>query len=248
MKTIKFLFLLTTVFSLILTTGCKKDNDTEPQGNAQEFQLQTVTVPDAMAQSSDPGAQKAAGYITMADGLITGYGPMLTPPKSASAGHFKSTSDNNPEIYTWNVDDGDNNHYTITLTVTETTELYRWELKVDGVFDSYELHDFVLLEAEQYKDGHDNTFTIYDPEKPLTASFIFKWHTTNDVFYLTLEVPEIEYVSFEIYPDNHGGVVAKDWTEEHEYQTTYTATWDPSGHGEYWEYDKNGEVIAHGTW
>jgi len=116
------------------------------------------------------------------------------------------------------------------------------------VFDSYPLHDFVLLKAEEYKDGHDNTFTIYDPEKPLTASFIFNWHTTNDVFYLTLEIPEIEYVSFVINPDNSGGVDAKNWTEEHEYQTTYTATWDPTGHGEYWEYDDNGELIGHGNW
>jgi len=245
MKNIKFLVLFTAIFSIILSTGCKKDNNAKP-GNAKEFQGQTITVPDAMAQSSDPGAQKAAGYITMADGLIAGYSPMLTPPKSASAGHFKN-SNGNPEIYTWNVDDGDNNHYSVTLTVTETTELYRWELKVDGLFDSYTLHDFVLLKAEQYKDGHDNTFTIYDPEKPLTASFIFNWHKTNDVFYLTFEAPQDIYVSFEINPDNSGSIDAKEWTEENEYQTTYAATWDSSGHGEYDEYE-NGVVVNHGTW
>jgi len=247
MKTIKFLFLLTTVFSLILTTGCKKDNDTEPQGNAQEFQLQTVTVPDAMAQSSDPGAQEATGYLYMVNGLAS-YSAMMTPPKSASAGHFKSTS-GNPEIYTWNVDDGDNNNYSVTLTITETPELYRWELKVDGLFDGHQMHDIVFLEAEQYKDGHDNTFTIYDLDKPLKPAIVFNWHKTDDGgFYLSYEEPQDIQVIITINPDNSGGIGAKDWSEEHMvYEQSYTATWDSSGHGEYWEYE-DGEVIAHGTW
>ncbi len=246
MKTFKLFFLFTVVFSFILATGCKKDNDTEPQSNAQEFQLKTVTVPDAMAQSSDPGAQQAAGYMYMVNGLAS-YSAMMTPPKSASAGHFKNSNGNNPEIYTWNVDDGNNNNYSVTLTITETTEMYRWDLKVDGLFDGHQLHDIVFLEAEQYKDGHENTFTVYDLDKPLTPALVFKWHKTDDVFYLTYEEPQDIYVSFVINPDNSGSVDAKEWTEENEYQTTYTASWDSSGHGEYDEYE-NGELIEHGNW
>lgn len=246
MKTFKFLFLFTAVFSLILATGCKKDKDTDPQGNAPEFQIQTVSIPDAMAQSNDPGAQQAEGYLYMVNGLAS-YSAMMTPPKSAYAGHFKS-SNGDPEVYTWNVDDGNDNNYSVTLTITETTELYRWNMKVDGMIDGHQVHDIVFLEAEQYKDGHDNTFTVYDLDKPLTPALVFNWHKTNEVFYLTYEVPQDIYVSFTINPDNSGSIDAKNWTEENEYQTAYTASWDPSGHGEYWEYDDNGELIGHGNW
>ena len=244
MKTIKFLILFSAIFSFILISGCKKDDN--PQPDARAFNVETITAPDAMIQSSDPGAQMASGYINMANG-VAAFGAMMTPPKSTPATHFKNSNDNNPEIYTWNVDDGDNNNYNVVLTITETSELYRWELKVDGLVDGQQMHDLLFLKAEQYKDGHDNTFIVYDLDKPLTPSLIFNWHKTNDVFYLTYEVPQDIYVSFEIYPDNHGGVVAKDWTEENEYQTTYTATWDSSGHGEYDEYE-NGVVVNHGTW
>ena len=246
MKTLKILFLFTTLFSLILATGCKKEDDTQPQGNAREFQLKTVTAPDAMTQSSDPGAQQAAGYMYMVNGLAT-YGTMMTPPKSADAVHLKSSNEGNPEIYTWNVDDGNDNNYSVTLTITETPESYRWDMKVDGLLDGHQVHDLIFLKAEQYKDGHDNLFIVYDLEKPLTPSLKFNWHKTNDVFYLTFEEPQDIYVSFVINPDNSGSIDAKEWTEEEEYQMTYTATWDPSGHGEYWEYD-NGEVIEHGNW
>ena len=246
MKTIKFLIFFTAILSFIFINGCKKKDNPQPNDNVRAFQVETITEPDAMAQSSDPGAQMASGYINMANGM-SAFGAMMVPPKSTPARHYKNSNDNNPEIHTWKIDDGENNIYNVTLTITETSELYKWEMKVDGLVDGHQMDNFIFIKAEQYKDGHDNTLTIYDQEKPLTASFIFKWHKTNDVAYLTFEEPQSIYLSYVVNPDNSGSVDAKEWTEDQEYQTTYTASWDSTGHGEYWEYE-GGEVTNHGTW
>ncbi len=244
MKNIKFLLLFTTIFSIILSTGCKK-NDTAEPGNAKEFQVQTITVPDAMSQSSNQGAQLAAGYIGMANGMAA-FGAMMTPPKSAVAIHYKGSGE--PEIHQWNVDDGEDNNYTVTLTITETTDLYKWEMKVDGLVEGQQVDNFIFIKAEQYKDGHDNSITVFDPHNPLTISFVMNWHKVNDIFYITFEEPQSIKVGFVIYADGSGSIDAKEWSEEHEdYEQTYTATWDASGHGEYWKYD-NGEETDHGTW
>ncbi len=243
MKNIRFLMLFTAIFSIILIAGCKKDNNAEP-GSAKAFQVQTITVPDAMNQSSNPGAQMATGYIGMANGMAA-FASMMTPPKSAVAHHYKGSGE--PEIHHWNVDDGENNIYTVTLTITETSDLYKWEMKVDGLVEGQHVDNFIFIKAEQYKDGHDNSITVYDPDKPLTIGFVMNWHKVNDVFYITYEEPQSIKVAFVINADNSGSIDAKEWTEEQEYQTTYTATWDASGHGEYWEYD-NGQQTDHGTW
>jgi len=251
MKTIKFLFFFTAIFSLIMISGCEKDGPSDPSGNddnTKEFKVETITVPDAMAESSDPGAQMATTYVDMANGMAS-MSSMLIPPKSAVAYKYKGGGD--PEIYNWNINDGEDNNYNVTLTIYETNEMYKWEMKVDGLIDGHQVDNVLFMKAEQYKegheDGHDNSFLVYDLEKPLTVIFLIKWHVTNDVFYLTFEETEIVKVDFVINKDNSGSIDAKNWTEEHEYQTTYAASWDSSGHGEYWEYE-NGEVVYHGTW
>ena len=244
MKNIKFLVLFTAIFSFVIFNGCKKDDTPDPDdNNAKELKTTTITVPDAMAQSSDPGAQTASGYISMANGMAA-MTSMLTPPKSTPVFHLKGGND--PEIYQWTVNDDNNNNYNVTLTITETSDLYKWEMKIDGTMDGHEFNNFIFIKAEQYKDGHDNSLTVYDPDKPLTISFVMNWHTENDTYYITFEVPEEIRVEIVVNSDNSGSIDAKEWANE-EYDQTYSATWDSSGHGEYWEYD-NGEVISHGTW
>ncbi len=243
MKRLRTLFLFAAAFVIVLGAGCKKDDGANPGENSRELNVKTLTVPDAMSQSSDPGAQQAAGYISLANSMA-GMSALMVPPKSTPATHSKENG--TPSVYNWTVDEGDDN-YSVTLTIYETDELYRWEMKVDGIMDGHEIDNFLFIKAEQYKDEHDNSFIVYDWEKPGTPSLIMHWHTTDDLFYLTLELPENEKISFVINADNSGSIDAAVW-KNNEYVRTYTASWDATGHGEYKEYDENGAVINQGSW
>ncbi len=242
MKTFRIIILFTTIFSMVFISSCKKDDDTNPNNNAPQYQVKTITIPEAMAQSSDPGAQMAVNYLNMANNLAV-YSNMMSPPKSAFVSQLK---DGGAEIYTWDVNDGEKNNYSVTLKITETSEYIHWEMIIDGLFEGMQLHNFTFIMAEQYKDGSDNTFTIYDPENPGTVFMKFNWHESDGTFYLTIVVPGDIQVIIIVNADGSGSIEAKEW-ENGLYMLTYKAQWEASGHCEYWEYD-NGEEINHGSW
>jgi len=79
MKTIRFLILFTGILSMIFVSSCKKDKDTNPNNDAPAYQMQKVDIPEAMAQSNDPGAKQAVYYLNMVN-AFSRYNSMMTPP------------------------------------------------------------------------------------------------------------------------------------------------------------------------
>ncbi len=242
MKTLKFLVLFTTIFSLVLVSGCKKDDDNDPNDNLPEYHVKTVQIPEAMAQSSDPGAQTASAYIGMLNGMA-GYGGMMVPPSKSTI--VPSLKNGETEIYTWEINEG-NTHCTFTLKFTETATLLSWEMIINGTMDGQYFDNFTYIRAEEAKDGSSSTITIYNPET-LGVLMYMSWHEqANGTIEFTFEIPQETILTMVVNTDGSGSMELKDWENGH-YELVFRVTWDASGHGEWWEYD-NGVLSDQGSW
>jgi hypothetical protein len=242
MKTLNLFVLLTIVFSLTFSTGCKKDETTEPaQQTAQEFTPKTVKIPDAMAQSNEPGAQQSVAYVNMVNSMSV-YGSLLVPPKKSS---YLIQKDGGTEVYTWEHNDGSSN-YTATLKITETTSYIKWELILNGNLNGHLVNNFTYLKAEEYTDGSKSSFTMYDFDNPGTIVMTINWHESGGTTYFTFEVPQDVIISMEVYADGSGMIEVKEWRNG-QYLLDFRAEWTAAGTGEAWEYS-NGELVDHTSW
>ena len=242
MKTLKFLILFTTIFSLIIATGCKKDDDVDPNNNFTAYEIQTVQIPDAMAQSNDPGAQTAKQFMGILNGM-SGLGGMMTPPlKSLPATSFK---DGGTELYTWEINDG-NTHCTITLTFIETADSYSWAITINGTLSGINLNNFTYIQAYEKKDGSSGYMTLYDAEGSGVLMIQTWQELTNDAFECTLELPQSLLITVVSNADGSGTIEVKDWVNG-QYVLDYRAEWDASGHGQWWEYF-DGIIDEQGSW
>jgi hypothetical protein len=241
MKNAKLLILFTAMLSAIFISGCKKDNDDpQPGQNAQEYHLKKVTIPDAMAQSNDPGAQMAVAYIDMVNGMAS-YSSMMTPPGKSSKMNYKDDG----ETYTWEVDDVSGT-YTVTLKIRKTDYKTFWEMYITGTLDGHQLTNFKYIEAIQLNDGSGSTFTIYDLDTGQWYMDITWTDDGNGNFDLTFTVFEEMKLYISVSSDGSGWLEYSEWIMS-AYQVTYKASWEASGHGQWWQYD-NGVPTDQGTW
>lgn len=241
MKTLKFLVLLTSIFALILVTGCKKDDDPEPV-NMPQYEVKTVEVPEVMAQSSDQGAQMTAAYISMVNSM-SGYGAMMIPPSKSSV--VTNLKVGGVETYTWTFEEGSDN-FTITLTVEETSNKYYWKMEISGFIEGSQINNFTYMEAEEAKDGSSGKFTVYDWEEQGVMMETIWTEDGNGTFNFTFEVPNEILLSMVSYTDGSGSIEFKDWYNN-QWLLEFAANWDATGHGQWWEYDE-GILYAEGTW
>jgi hypothetical protein len=244
MKTVKFLILFTTIFSLVIVSSCKKDDDVDPNNNNDftAYEIKTVTVPDAMVQSNDEGAQTARTFIGMANSM-SGYGGMMTPPsKSTAVTHFK---DGGTELYSWEINEG-NTHCTITLTFIETTTSYSWAVTISGTLEGLILSNFTYIQAYSEKDETSGHMTLYDPEGSGVLMTQSWQEFANGTFECTLEMPQYLFIKVVTNADGSGSVEVKDWMNG-QYVMDFRAEWDASGHGQWWEY-LDGVIDEQGSW
>lgn len=241
MKTLKLLTLFVSIFTLLIVSSCKKDDNTNPDKASMEYNVKTVDIPDAMAQSNDPGAQMARQYIGMLNGM-SAYGGMMTPPSKSS--HITNLKDGSPEIYVWEVNEG-NIHCTFTLTYTETATLYTWKMVLDGTMDGQVFNNFTYISAEEAKDGSYSKITVFDPENNDILTTM-SWYEENGSTNFTFEIPEGILLSIIVNADNSGSIELKEWINNH-WELSYEANWDSSGHGSWWEYF-DGVLSDQGNW
>ena len=242
MKTLKFLFLFTAIFSMVLVTSCQKDKETEPEPtptSVPDYHIKTVELPEAMVNSNDLGAQTAMTYVNMVNGL-SGFGAMMIPPsKSTDAMHYKDGT----EVYTWEINE-EGIHCTFTLKITETSDMYKWELIINGTMDNISYSNFVYIYAEEKKDGSWGEITIYNPEQQGNSIlFLLTWHNSDGSMYLDLEIPETFLIKLVTHEDQSGSVEMSDW-ENNQWVLSFKAQWDASGHGQWWDYYDESE----GSW
>ncbi|MCB0807373.1 MAG: hypothetical protein KDC05_16390 [Bacteroidales bacterium] len=247
MKLSKNLYFVWFVLAMVIFTACSdKDDDPQPSNNQQnsespELQTVSVFIPDEMAQSDNPGAMQAVNYISIANSF-TGFAAAITPPKSSPV--FKSGLDG-PWVHSWTFDDG-TDLYTVTLTITENSDGYSWDMVITGTLGGNVLENFTYMEAWQNQAGTSGSFAMYDPEGSGEMMQV-SWNTSESgVYTCTFEMPQDMIIEIISNPDGSGEVTVNEWYEG-AYELTFEAQWDATGHGEYWEYYE-GEIVDHGTW
>lgn len=239
MKKLSYLMMAIAGLLLLLSTSCKKDNDTDPnQNSTPQFELQEINVPAGLEQSSEPGALETMANIQLVKS-ISGFTAMMVPPGKSSGLNLKN---GDPEIISWEFNQGSDN-YTATLTVLETDTYIKWTMVIDGILDGKQVNNFTFLHAEEFKDGSPSTFIVYDIDNPGTIAMQITWYNQAGTLYVTFEVPEETLITMEVHADGSGKVEVKEWYNG-EYLLDYISEWDANGHGEAWDYNL-GELVDH---
>lgn len=245
MKKLQLISLSTIFFLLLFSMACNKEENPEPQpqNDTAELDVKSAEIPAAMMQSNDPGAIQARSGMNMVNGM-TAYGDMMKPPKKSSPLNHKNGE---PEIITWNIDDGTGqNNYNVTLKVTETTLYYTWEMILDGIFEGQHLSNYTFIQAKAYLDGSLNEIIVNDIDNIGGVFMKMSWYENEGTIYFTFEVPQEVLINMVVHADGSGTIEEKEW-ENGQYVLTFRAEWDATGHGNYWEYD--GGVLSHqGKW
>ncbi|MCD6346129.1 MAG: hypothetical protein J7L96_01785 [Bacteroidales bacterium] len=241
MKSLKVLVLFIAMLSVVLISGCAKYNDDAPPKEAQKFEVKTVQIPQTMSESNDPNAQITVGYINMLNSL-SGLTSMLTPPGECSPLNLKS---GDTGTYTWDVNDNSGT-YTIKLTINENNVEIAWDIHITGTMENETLDNFLFIHATQKKDESGSVFTVWDP-KTGDKDMEISWQIMNDSStQFVFEVFDETYLSVDVNSDTSGTLEMKEWSSG-DYSTTYKATWEDTGHGQYWVYN-NGELVDEGSW
>ena len=239
MKKVSIFIFLSFLFSAILITGCKKDDD-QPSQNATKYNDKTVTIPDAMSQSNDPGAQMAVAYINMINNMAS-YSAMMNPPGKSSMIHYKDDG----ETYTWEVDDA-SGKYTVTLKIWKSDYKTVWEMYVTGTLGGHQLVNFKYIDAFQLNDGTGGSLVVYDFDSGNWYMDITWTDDGNGNADLTFTVFEETKLHIAVHSDGSGSLEYSEWMMN-AFWVTYKAQWKSSGHGQWWMYE-SGVTTDQGSW
>ena len=231
-KSLPFLLLLA------LVLNCSK-NSTEPHtkdpGERPEMAIKEIAVPANMSQSSDPNAQMANAYVTMANSF-RGWSYAFAPPVGLNKAMLSAErlGDDPKWSDTWT-----DNGLTLTMLVFETDDKYMWEVRLTGVDGDQVFDDFLFIRSEQKKDETAGMLIIYDPELP---DGVVKWLwdiNAAGVYTMSLifdeNTPEAEKLVVASYPDNSGWLEYSEWINN-QYVLDFRCEWDAAGAGAWWAY------------
>jgi copper(I)-binding protein len=225
------------VLALVLVIGCSGD-DKSPTGNnggTQEpaFSIDSITVPDAMMQSTDPMAQQTVMYVMMANAFAN-YGTWFTPPTTAGNGP--------PWTYTWTVE-----NLTVTLTIKEEGNNWVWDITWNGTDGVYTYNDWLFIHAEQAKDNSSGQLIIYEPVTTIVA-WMWTWSVDAQGVYTLVMTSESDGSKIEVSVNpNDSGELKVYETINQNYVMTLKVIWQADGSGQWWTYDENGQTGS-GSW
>lgn len=231
---------------LIGIAGCSDDDNPAGSGNgaeAPEFSIVTVSVPDAMTQSSDPMAQLTVSYVAFANTFSSWFSFFTPPAGAAKVAAPAGAHDGAPWVFTWS-EDG----LTVTLTITEDSENYTWSVVLDGTDGETTYDDFTLIDAAASKDGSGGSLVIYDPA---TQSSALDW-TWNQAsggpynFLMTSYDSEGFQIALTVNLDESGDLEYR-MGDGAVFVRIFRSEWQSDGSGDWWNY-ADGEIVDSGSW
>lgn len=230
---------------LIGLVGCSDDDNPTGTGNgaeAPEFSIINVSVPDAMVQSSDPMAQLAVSYVSLANSISTWTG-FFTPPAGAAKLVAPAGVADGPWVYTWS-EEG----LTVTLTITESSQNYMWSVVFDGTDGETTYDNFTFIDAAASKDGSSGSLVIYDP---MTESPALDWtwsETSSGVynFLMTSYDSEGFQIALTVNADKSGTLEFR-MSDGSSFEPLFGSEWQSDGSGDWWNY-ADGEITDSGSW
>ena len=235
---------LVAVLALSLMVGCKSSTEPDNGDQAPAWEVDSISIPDNMAQSQDPNAQIAVAFVNMAN-AITGFSQMFTPPPQATLSPSILGVQDGPWEYTWT-----ENGLTITLTITQTETEITWEIVYDGTDGVYVYDDWTFIEAEVLTDGSEGWMRVYEP---VTAMIDIEWSWTVDDQTDFFEFVMIWYdmgvadgkIEIDSYADGSGHMYVYEYILA--WILDWECEWAADGSGSWWDWD-NGVIVSEGSW
>ncbi len=234
MKRLTFVTLL--VLSGLLLFSCSKKDSTTSKDSEQppeQIQVESISVPANMAQSSDPYAQMTVNFITALNGFQQ-YVTSLTPRGTLSG------NDGPPWEYQWTAQG-----YTAKLVITIENNQYHWKLSFSGSYNGQQVDNATYMEAWQNLDGKWGKLVVYDFMNQGATIAQWEWQE-DDTGKLTFTYQEFTNNTKIIVvqnPDLSGSLEMWNGTV-----LSFKATWNADGSGSWWTYDDNGNETGTGTW
>lgn len=238
-------FVLAVFFVAGFITCSKDSSPTAPkeQKEAPTLAAQQVTVPPQMAQSTDPHAQLAVGFISMANSF-SAFGSNFAPPALQKTMFAASPDDDPTWFQTWT-----NAGLTISVSIYDKGDMYVWDIRFSGTDGEDTFDNWLFIHAEQSQERNSGTMTIYEPVTTKVSS-VFTWGMDADNVY-TLTMVSIfegaaEKVVVQQRPDKSGSLEASEGTLDN-FVLQFACQWTAEGSGTWTSYD-NGTEIDSGSW
>ena len=249
------------LFLLAFTVSCGDDDSDTPSTNLEnaEFEFSMgespITVPTALAQSTEENAQQINTWLETANemtNLIANFQVQPGATKSNTPVGRKSRVNGRTQedvlVYTYTSDDGQGNSISVAYQISEEANNYVFE-----VFWQYNEGDFQrLIYAEESKDPLRNGFMevyLTDPTSPGSSSeFLlrYEWEETieGEFTFRVFDSGEAFELVIVVNPNNSGSLSLSFGGVPN-----YEATWNSDGtSGTFTTYDSEGNEQLSGEW
>ncbi|MCG8385327.1 MAG: hypothetical protein MJA30_07290 [Cytophagales bacterium] len=248
------------VFFLAFAVSCGDDDSDSPSTNLEnaEFEFNMaeppITVPSALAQSTDANAQQINTWLATANemtNLLSNFEIQPGATKSntpvGKQGAVNGRTKEDVVVYTYTQSDDQGNSISVAYQISEEENNYIFE-----VFWQYNEGGFQrLIYAEESKDPLRNGFMevyLTDPTSPVSSSeFIlrYEWEETAAGFtFRVFDSGDAFELMIVVLPDNSGSL-----TLSYSGVRSYEATWNADGtSGTFSTFDSEGNEESSGTW
>ena len=236
-------FLMMLVFLLVV--GCSEDEsptkpaNSEPTTQPPAWDVDTIKVPQKMAESQDPKAQLAVCYITLAN-TISGYGLYILPPSTDEEFPGTSSQDGLFWTYTWTVED-----LTITEKIWETEDKYVWHLIFNGTDGEFTYENWKFIHAEATKDGKSGHMIVYE-HGTTEVEVQWTWNTDAQGVYTFVMTSDDDRIEITVNLDYSGKLEFFEEVDDN-YVLSLKVEWQSDGTGQWWVYE-DGKITSTESW
>lgn len=235
------LFPIIALAVIVLFTGCNKDdNPAAPTGEAPQYQIQTISLPEQLEQSSDPHAQTLVSYMQLANVFASSMAGYILPPD----GYTPEKREGGLWEYNWKQD-----ALNIALRIRDEQDKFSWVAEFNGKDTQYDYVNWIAYRATQSKDAKSGSFTAYVPNTTIVLGQ-YNWYVDDaGALHFEIKVSAMQqggtFVGV-LNPDKSGtleiyeNIGGQDVLSE-KYQ------WNADGSGQWWIYE-NGQEKESGSW
>lgn len=238
----KGIIILTLATVLIVAACSKKDNNpvTPTTEEAPQLNLQNITVPDAMQQSSDMHAQTVVVYMQMANIFVSSMAGYINPPSDLGP----ATRQGNVWEYNWTLD-----ALKVIVRITDDSDQFSWVTQFQGSDANYTYQNWIAYRATQSKDAKSGSFTVYAPNTTLVIGE-YTWNLDDaGALHFNLVTTALQQ------GNAYAGVLNADKSGTLEISQAADGQnvllekyqWNADGSGQWWTYE-NGEIKESGSW
>jgi len=242
LKNVLWLFMLLS-FALFLFNGCSSDEENPitpaPRSDPPEFNLQDVSFPDKMQNSTDEKAKLAISLVNEAMSF-EGTGCVFGPPSGATVNSETQTA----WEYSW--EDGG---LTKRLAITLLSGQRKWQQFFTGSADGIAYDNWRSMDAAQKTDLTIGHVYLYKANTGQIAEE-WSWHTLENnkyVFKKQKYVDPVSKIQITFEENNAGNIESYKPGSTGSLVYDVLITWDAAGNGS-WRTFQDGTPLDNGTW